>query len=126
VISAAAGSSGAIPIWAYIIGALGVGSIIAAFIAYLGVRRGTSGSTATSDAATLWNEANAMRKELRDELVDTRKELAELKGKVDLLSDQNDKLQLANLECAQRESALRDRVDVLERSTERRTPRKRT
>lgn len=50
----------------------GVGVPATALVTYLVARRQTSGQIATSDAATLWAESQAMRRELRTEVVDLR------------------------------------------------------
>ena len=58
----------------------GAGAAIAtALVSYLIARRNNSGTIDTSDAATLWAESQAMRKELRDEVVSLRTELAAVK-----------------------------------------------
>lgn len=46
-------------------------------------RRKSSGSVATSDAATLWAESQEMRKELRDEVVDLRKQLIQTRERLE-------------------------------------------
>lgn len=54
-------------------------ALITAFVSYLIARRTNSGSVDTSDAAVLWAESQAMRKELRDEVVSLRTELTGVK-----------------------------------------------
>lgn len=54
-------------------------ALISSASGYFIARRTTSGSIDTSDAATLWAESQAMRKELRDEVVSLRTELIELR-----------------------------------------------
>jgi septal ring factor EnvC (AmiA/AmiB activator) len=63
----------------YSILAVIIGALITAALTYYGVRRNSSGDIDTSDAATLWAESQAMRKELRDEVVSLRKELGDVK-----------------------------------------------
>lgn len=50
-----------------------LGPLIAAIGGYMIAKRTTSGSIDTTDAATLWKESQAMRQELRDEVVALRK-----------------------------------------------------
>lgn len=64
--------------------------IATAIGAYIIARRTTSGSVDTSDAATLWAESQAIRKELRDEIVALRADGAKLR--TDILSLENDKV----------------------------------
>lgn len=52
-----------------------VGSGLSALVTYLIARRSSSGSIATSEAESLWKEANAMRQELRDEVILLRGQL---------------------------------------------------
>lgn len=56
--------------------------IIAAVGAYFIAKRTTSGNIDTSDAATLWAESQAIRKDLRDEIVLLRGEVGDLKQDV--------------------------------------------
>lgn len=64
--------------------------IISAIAAYVIAKRTTSGNIDTSDAATLWAESQAIRKELRDEIVALRDEVASLKK--DVLALEKDKI----------------------------------
>lgn len=64
-------------IWIAVLGFVGV--ISASVGTYLVARRKTSGSIDTSDATQLWAESQAMRKELRDEVIACRKEIEALK-----------------------------------------------
>lgn len=66
--------------------ATAVGAVVVA-------RRRTSGQIGTSDAATLWEAAELMRKELRDEVVTLRAQAVELRGQVSSLLDQIDRLE---------------------------------
>lgn len=62
------------PTTSVVIGA--IGAVTVAVGTYLVARRQGSGKIATSDAATLWSESQAMRRELREEVVMLRQELA--------------------------------------------------
>lgn len=127
VASAANSPSGDIPIWAYVIGALGIGGMITAAITFQGRKRETSGRIDTTEASKLWDEAGVIRGELRDELVTVRKEKDILSGKVDLLNTQMETLRDKHAECQASEAILRRRVDELEKVMERRsTPAKKT
>ncbi len=64
--------SAAVAILAVVVGAVG------GFVTYLLRRRGTTGTTDTSDAAVLWTQAQTMR--------------AELQGQVDKVTEQRDRL----------------------------------
>ncbi len=61
-----------------------IASISGAIVTYKIGKRKTSGSIDTSDAAVLWSESKAMRKELRDEVIALRDEIEVLK---DTISD---------------------------------------
>lgn len=56
-----------------------VATIASSVVTYRIAKRKTSGSIDTSDAATLWSESKAMRKELRDEVILLRDEVVSLK-----------------------------------------------
>lgn len=55
-------------------------AVIAALGTYLVARRKSSGQIATSEASTLWSQAQEMRKELRDEIVKLRTDLTTEQG----------------------------------------------
>ena len=59
-----------------------IAPVFTAIAAYFIARRTTSGSIDTSDAATLWAESQAIRKDLRDEIVSLRAELASVRIEV--------------------------------------------
>lgn len=62
---------------------LGVmGAAITGLVAYLGAKRKNSGSAATASATTIFDAAEAIRKEQRDEIVSLRAELSALKTEV--------------------------------------------
>ena len=58
--------------------AAATGAVVTGLCGYVVVRRTASGKVETSDAKTLWDAAEAIRKELRDELVMVRARLAGL------------------------------------------------
>ena len=123
-------SAGA-PLWAYVLGALGIGGIVAAAFTFFGRRRETSGRIDTTEAAKLWDEAGVIRTELRDEVVQLRADKDALSGKIDLLNTQMETLRDKHIECQQNEALLRARVETLEGAVERRrkaapAPRRRT
>jgi hypothetical protein len=60
-----------------VIGVIG-GAGITGVVAWLIARRGSSGSVSTSDAATLWGAAEAIRREQGDEIVRLRERIAVL------------------------------------------------
>lgn len=69
----------------------GFGAALATGVAgYFVARRKNSGSIDTSDAATLWAESQAMRKELRDEVVELRNEVVILKKELISAEKKND------------------------------------
>lgn len=116
----------AVPVWAYIIGVLGVGGMVGAVITYFTRRRETSGRINTTEAAKLWDEAGVIRNELRDEVVQLRADKDALSGKVDLLNAQMETMRDKHAECTKNEALLKIRVEQLEASMERRkaAPRK--
>lgn len=65
------------PVWVALAGGAGVGAT--ALVSWLLGRRRESGSISTSDAATLWAESQAMRRELREEVVARREEVVHLR-----------------------------------------------
>lgn len=62
--------------------------IVTAIGAYVVAKRTTSGDIDTSDAATLWAESQAIRKELRDEIVSLRNEVKDLREKIQQLESE--------------------------------------
>jgi peptidoglycan hydrolase CwlO-like protein len=72
----------------------GVSGILAAVVTYLVARRQTSGKIGTSDAATLWAESQAMRKELRDEVLLLRNDVQDLRTEIRGLKSEIDRLRL--------------------------------
>lgn len=62
--------------------AVGGGSLAVGVSAYMVARRQNSGRVETSDAATLWAESQAMRKELRDEVASLRREVSEMAAEI--------------------------------------------
>lgn len=77
--------------------------VIVAFIAsgstYLAIRYKSSGKIATSEAAVLWAESQAMRKELRDEVVELRKQISLAQEYIAKLQEERtiDKAKIAEL-----------------------------
>lgn len=67
----------------YLFGFAGV--LATAAVTYLVARRQHSGSIRTTEAATLWAESAAMRKELHDEVVGLRKRIDDLENEVERL-----------------------------------------
>jgi hypothetical protein len=57
--------------------------IASAGAAYFAARRTTRGTVNTSEAADLWAESNAMRRELREEVVALRAQVLTLQKKMD-------------------------------------------
>lgn len=120
------GAAPAVPVWAYVLGALGVGGIGATVVTFFGRKRETSGRINTTEAAKLWDEAGVIRNELRDEVVQLRADKDALSGKVDLLNTQMETMRDKHAECTKNEALLKIRVEQLEASMERRkaAPRK--
>jgi peptidoglycan hydrolase CwlO-like protein len=75
-----------------IIGVLG--TVTVALVTYLVARRQNSGRIATSDASTLWVESQAMRKELRDEVLLLRTDVRELRTEIQALKEEIDRLRV--------------------------------
>lgn len=65
-----------------------VGAGIAAMVTYLVARRTSSGRIGTSDAATLWAESQAMRAELRGEVVSLRAEIFSMSKEIHELKEE--------------------------------------
>lgn len=117
------------PVLIAVLGTLGL--LITGTSGYLIARRNTSGNVATSDAAKLWDESNAMRQELRNEVVELRGKVDNFDGQMTVLKEQNAELRGKHEECQRNEALLRDRLERLEGAVERRSstpraPRKRT
>lgn len=68
-------------------GALGTG-----LISYLVVRRKNSGSISTSDAADLWAESNALRKDYRDRANQLEEQLEDVNNKLQTVMGELTKL----------------------------------
>jgi hypothetical protein len=58
----------------------GVGAVIVAVISLMAGRRSTSGRVVTSEAATLWEAAEQIRSELRDEVLWMRAHIKDLEA----------------------------------------------
>lgn len=65
-----------------------VGIIISSWVTWLVARRTTSGSISTSDAASLWAESNALRKEYRDRAEQLEAQLEEVNAKLRTVMDE--------------------------------------
>lgn len=59
-----------------------LGVIVASGGTYLIARRKASGRVDTTEAAVLWKQSQAMRKELRDEVVDLKEQLREARAEI--------------------------------------------
>ena len=77
-VSAAGGGGVPEGVWIALLGLVGV--VLTALLTYFVSKRVNSGSIGTSAAADLWQESQAMRKELRDETVDLRGQLEKLQA----------------------------------------------
>lgn len=62
-------------------------ALAAAGATYLVAVRKTSGRVDTTEAAILWKEAEAMRQELRTEVIDLREQLKEARSEISILRD---------------------------------------
>lgn len=58
------------------------GVIVSGVVTYFVARRNTSGSISTSDAASLWEESNNLRKEYRERAETLEKRLEEVNNKL--------------------------------------------
>lgn len=67
-------------------------AIAAAAGTYMIARRRSSGQIATSDAATLWHESQAMRADLRSEVIGLRSEVLSLRTEVHTSKAERDRL----------------------------------
>lgn len=86
---------------------------MSAFVTYLGVRRKTSGSVDTSEASALWAESQSMRRELRDEAVELRAEVATLRREGEELRGSMATLQMEITQLRDENRRLRSRVETL-------------
>jgi peptidoglycan hydrolase CwlO-like protein len=64
-------------------------SALSALVAYLVARRSTSGNISTSAASDLWNEGQAIRIELRDEVTQLRGIIRELNAHIGQLEQES-------------------------------------
>jgi peptidoglycan hydrolase CwlO-like protein len=69
-----------------------VGIAVSSFVTWAIAKRSTSGSISTSDAASLWAESNALRKEYRDRAETLEKQLEEVNSKLQTMTDELTKL----------------------------------
>lgn len=69
-----------------------VGIFVSSTVTWLIARRNTSGSISTSDAASLWAESNALRKEYRDRAEALEKQLREVNTKLETMTEELTKL----------------------------------
>lgn len=76
--------------WQWVVGV--VAAIAVPVFAYLQVVRRASGRIQTTEAAKLWDEAEKLRVEYKDEIVALRKRTDELRRRNDELTDDNKRL----------------------------------
>lgn len=91
------------------------GGALTAFVGWRIAKRQTSGSVNTSEAASLWAESQAMRQELRAEVVASRNEVSSLRIE---LAEVRSALTAVRAEAdhyRQESQALQARISVLER-----------
>lgn len=88
--------------------AVGLGS------GYFVSHRVNSGKVSTTDATTLWDESTKIRQELRTEVEQSRGEVAHLRGRVDELSVQIERVREKHVECQRSEAELRAMVESLQ------------
>ena len=92
-----------------------LGVVVAPFVTYLAARRKSSGSVDTTEAGTLWAEADRMRQSYRDETERFRNETLALRAEVASLRADNQTLQETCNKCRIETLALRQEVDELEK-----------
>lgn len=78
-------------IWTFIGGVIGV--VVTTLGSYLVTRLKNSGKVDTTEAAILWAESQAMRKELRDEVVSLRNQLTLAQQEIILMRERLNKLE---------------------------------
>jgi len=100
--------------WLVLIGF--VATIASSVVTYKIARRKTSGSIDTSDAATLWSESKAMRKELRDEVIALRSEVLSLKKTLAELEQEKDLNEKTITKLRKQIATLEDRIKKMEKS----------
>lgn len=69
-----------------------VGIAVSSAVTWLIARRTTSGSISTSDAASLWAESNALRKEYRERAETLERQLEEVNTKLQTMTEELGKL----------------------------------
>lgn len=79
-------------------------AIVGGYFTYLGIRRKTSGQVSTSDAATLWSQAQEMREELKEQVKDCN-------NKCDHLEEENLNLRKRLVETE--EKVLNQRMEII-------------
>lgn len=87
-------------------------AVISALSAWLVVRRSKSGTTSTSEAETLWSQAQEMREELRQRVVDSETRTKACEEKLGLLDEENMKLRRGLIEAENK--ILRQRQEIID------------
>lgn len=64
------------------------GVVVSGVVSYLIARRNSSGSISTSDAKSLWDESNALRKEYRERAEALEKQLEEVNTRLQAVMDE--------------------------------------
>jgi uncharacterized protein HemX len=107
------GTPSGTPTWAYVVvGVLGA-ALTAIGIVYT-VKRVNSGKIDTSEAAQLWAESNAMRKELRDETVALRSQNLENTKRIEDLQVKFVTAQEEAAECQRNATILQRQINELQ------------
>lgn len=114
LLAAGVTSTGGVPAWAYIAGGIGAAAITA-IVSFLIARRTSSGRISTTEAATLWQESQTMRHELRDEVAKWQAKAETLEAKIDTLEQENTQLRLDALQCKQEAHRLSDELAEVQR-----------
>lgn len=98
-----------------------IGTVVGGILAYLGVYRRLSGKIATSDAAQLWKENDALRTEYRDTIKELRDEIKEQRAIVEDCDTRIAVLEADNERLHKDNSTLQNRAEQLTRENERLT-----
>lgn len=96
-----------------------LGVIVSSVVTYLIARRKNSGSISTSDAASLWEESNNLRREYRERAEELEKQLADVSNRLQIVMDELGKLRINHASMLKKITELKNMVIELRRENTR-------
>lgn len=95
------------------------GVVVSGIVTYFIARRNTSGNISTSDAASLWQESNTLRKEYRERAENLEKQLEAVNTKLQSVMDELGKLRLNSATMIEKINELKEVIESLREENKR-------